>query len=245
MTTIFSLKNSPRKVAGVTNKISLVPRSQTLERNVCSRFPPKKRGNWSSGKFIWNMGTSDLCSFRFLKISKLHTFISLKIMALNIQKDIYGRSIREKVPLKILYILGYTKKTKFWQKIYYFTTTSLLFTIRNLSFLYLSKYNVFLTGLFSHTLLLYISIYIFNTIIFGDIKVWDFKKIQNSKSEGSTGAHVHQIPSPGVVHNNYIYMMLSIPHIVGLISGQIQLGKLVCLIFPAMQNFLSAWRCFY
>jgi hypothetical protein len=73
--------------------------------------------------------------------------------------------------LKILYILEYTKKSNSDKKIYYFTTTLLLFAIRYLSFLYFSKYNIFFDGTFSHTLLLFISIYIFNAIIFENIEV--------------------------------------------------------------------------
>jgi hypothetical protein len=62
----------------------------------------------------------------------------------------------------------------------------------NLSFLYFLKYKVFLNGTFLCTLLVSKSIYIFNHIIFEDTKVWDFEKFQKTKSDGSTGAHVHK-----------------------------------------------------
>jgi hypothetical protein len=41
-----------------------------------------------SGKCLWNMGTSDHFTFRFLKILKPHISMSQKIMALNIWKYI-------------------------------------------------------------------------------------------------------------------------------------------------------------
>jgi hypothetical protein len=56
------------------------------------------------------------------------------------------------------------------KKIYYCTIILLLFTLRNLSFLHFPKYNIFFNETFLHTLLLYICIYIFNHIIFKDIK---------------------------------------------------------------------------
>jgi hypothetical protein len=94
--------------------------------------------------------------------------MSQKIMALNIWKDIYMRSVRKKVPLKNTLYFGKYKKDKFLTKRY---TILILFTIRNLSFLYLLKYNMFFNETFLHTLLLYISIYVFNAISFEDIEV--------------------------------------------------------------------------
>jgi hypothetical protein len=114
-------------------------------------------------------------------------------------------TIREKVPLKnILYFRIY-KKTNFWQKIFFL----LLFTIRNLSILYLLKYNVFFNGTFSHTLLLYIFIYIYNTIIFRDIKVWDFKKFQILKMKRALVLMCTKSP----LHENGLYVVcrLSLP----------------------------------
>jgi hypothetical protein len=46
------------------------------------------------------MGTSDLFTFRILKILKSYISLSQKIMALKIWKDIYMRSIRKKVMFK-------------------------------------------------------------------------------------------------------------------------------------------------
>jgi hypothetical protein len=54
---------------------------------------------------------------------------------------------------------------------YYRTTILILFTIKNLSFLYLSKYNIFFTGTFLHTLFLYMSIYVSNANFFEDIEM--------------------------------------------------------------------------
>jgi hypothetical protein len=59
------------------------------------------------------MGTSDPFTFRFLKISKPNTSMFWKIMALNLWKDTYRKNMGKKIPLKILYILGNTKKTNF------------------------------------------------------------------------------------------------------------------------------------
>jgi hypothetical protein len=61
------------------------------------------------------------------------------------------------------------KKDKFLTKRYIIL---LLFTIRNLSFLYFPKYNVFFNGTFfyMHPSRKYLPIY-FNAIIFEDIKV--------------------------------------------------------------------------
>jgi hypothetical protein len=50
-------------------------------------------------------------------------------MALNIYKDIYRRSVRKKILLKILYILGNIKRQISDSKIIYIF-------VRNLSFLY-------------------------------------------------------------------------------------------------------------
>jgi hypothetical protein len=83
----------------------------------------------------------------------------------------------QKSPVKkILYILGNTKKKQISdKKIYYFTTTLLLFTIRNLSFYIFQNTMYFLTGLLCiHFSFKYLPIY-FNVIIFGDIELWDFK----------------------------------------------------------------------
>jgi hypothetical protein len=48
------------------------------------------------GKSLWHMCTSDPFTFSFSKILKSHTSMSPKIMLLNIQKDIYMRSVHQK-----------------------------------------------------------------------------------------------------------------------------------------------------
>jgi hypothetical protein len=68
---------------------------------------------------------------------------------------------------------------------YYLTTILILFTIRNLSFLYLSKYNIFFNGTFLYTLLLYTSIYVFNAQFFEDTELWDFENLKILKVEGA------------------------------------------------------------
>jgi hypothetical protein len=104
------------------------------------------------------------------------------------------RSVIKKVALKnTLYFVKY-KKDKFLTvnsstQVRHFI--SLL--LENLSFLYFLKYKVFLNETFLCTLLVSKSIYIFNHIIFEDTKVWGFEKFQKTKSDGSTGAHVHKI----------------------------------------------------
>jgi hypothetical protein len=73
------------------------------------------------------------------------------------------------------------KYFKFWEiqnkqisdkKTYYFNTIVLPFAVTNLFFLYFPKYNVFFNGNFLQTHILYIFIYIFNTIIFRDTEVY-------------------------------------------------------------------------
>jgi hypothetical protein len=66
------------------------------------------------------MGTSALFTFRILKILKSHAFMCPKIIALKYIVDIYMMSACKKVPLKIHYILGNTKKTNFTPPIYIF-----------------------------------------------------------------------------------------------------------------------------
>jgi hypothetical protein len=47
----------------------------------------EQASEWSAimdGKYYWHMGTSDLSTFRFLKILKSNTFMVQKIMILNI-----------------------------------------------------------------------------------------------------------------------------------------------------------------
>jgi hypothetical protein len=80
----------------------------------------------------------------------------------------YKRSVYEKFPLKnTLYFKRYKKENFLIVK----SSKTIYFFVRNLSFLYILKYKVFFNGTFSRMLLLYISFYIFNAIIFKDIKV--------------------------------------------------------------------------
>jgi hypothetical protein len=60
------------------------------------------------------------------------------------------------------------------------TTMLPLFTIRNLSFLYFPKYNIFLAQTFLHILLVYISIYIFNAIILRDLNIFKILKVKGA-----------------------------------------------------------------
>jgi hypothetical protein len=92
----------------------------------------------------------------------------------------------QKSPVKKYFIfLEIPKRQISDKKIYYCTIILLLFALRNLSFLYFPKYNVFCNGTFLHTLLLYIFIYIFNLIIFRDLKMRDFKIFKILKMEGA------------------------------------------------------------
>jgi hypothetical protein len=61
--------------------------------------------------------------------------------------------------------------------------------------LYFPKYKVFFNGTFLTTLLVSKSIYIFNAIIFENIKERGFENFQKSKSPRSTCAHVHMVLS--------------------------------------------------
>jgi hypothetical protein len=84
------------------------------------------------------------------------------------------------------------KKTNFWQKdilfYYYLLSENCLF--------YISQNTVFFNGTFCmHSFRKYLPIY-FKFIILEDIEVWDFKIFKILKVKGSSGAHVHQIPSP-------------------------------------------------
>jgi hypothetical protein len=92
-------------------------------------------------------------------------------MALNIWKGIYRRSVHKKVPFKNTLYLGKYKKDNFLTKrvlSYYFLNT---IYNQKFVFLYLLKYNIFFNGTFLHTLLLNISIYVFNVNFFKDIEV--------------------------------------------------------------------------
>jgi hypothetical protein len=60
-----------------------------------------------------HMGTSAPSIFRILKFLKSDTFMSSKIMRLNILIDIYKTNVCKKVLLKIHCILGNIKKTNF------------------------------------------------------------------------------------------------------------------------------------
>jgi hypothetical protein len=78
----------------------------------------------------------------------------------------------QKGPVKKYFILLEIQKRQISdKKIYCCTIILLLFALKNLSFLYFPKYNVFFNGTFLHILLSYISFYIFNLVIFGDIKI--------------------------------------------------------------------------
>jgi hypothetical protein len=126
------------------------------------------------------MGTSDPYIFRFLKSSNSHTSMSSKIMALNIYKDIYRRSIQKKVPLKnTLYFRKY-KKDKFLTKRYIILLLLYYYLLSEILLFLFPKYNVFFNMTFLHRLFLYISIYIFNIIIFGDMEydILNFSKFQ-------------------------------------------------------------------
>jgi hypothetical protein len=60
-----------------------------------------------------HMETSVPFTIRILKISKSHTSMSLKIMALNTLIDIYIKSVCKKVSLKICCIMEDIKKSNF------------------------------------------------------------------------------------------------------------------------------------
>jgi hypothetical protein len=83
----------------------------------------------------------------------------------------YKRSVCEKVPLKnTLYFERY-KIEKFLIENSSKVAVKKYFFVRNLSFLYILKYKVIFNGTFSRMLLMYVFFYIFNAIIFKDIKV--------------------------------------------------------------------------
>jgi hypothetical protein len=116
------------------------------------------------------MGTGAPFTFRILKISKSHAFMSPKIIALKyIGRYFYMMSVCKRVPLKnTLYFRKY-KEDKFL--IVNSSSKIIYLFVRNLSFLYFLKYKVFFNGTFLRTLFLYISFYIFKAIIFRDIEV--------------------------------------------------------------------------
>jgi hypothetical protein len=90
--------------------------------------------------------------------------------------------MRKKVLLKnMLYFGNYEK-----DKLLIVNSGKLLYLfVRNLSFLYFLKYNVFSNENFLCMLLLYISFYMFKAIIFQNIDVLAFKILKNLKVEGS------------------------------------------------------------
>jgi hypothetical protein len=116
--------------------------------------------------------------FQFFEFFKISHFYASKNYGIYIERYIHEEHTQKSPVKKYLYFWKY-KKEKFLIKIY---TILLLFALGNLSFLYFPKYNVFYNVTFVHTLLLYISIYIFNLIIFWrhkNMRFWNFKKSED------------------------------------------------------------------
>jgi hypothetical protein len=89
------------------------------------------------------------------------------------------RSVCKKLLVKNTLNFGkYKKKTNFWQKIHYYNTILLPFTVGTLSFYIIQNTKYFLTGLFCiHALSpLYIYLYILKK---WDFKTWNFKFSKN------------------------------------------------------------------
>jgi hypothetical protein len=91
--------------------------------------------------------------------------------------------MQKKVLLKnTLYFWKY-KKDKFLTEKYTIVLLFYYYLLLEIFFFIFSKIQHIFNGTFLHTLVMYISIYIFNLIIFEDIKVWDFKIFKILKME--------------------------------------------------------------
>ena len=86
---------------------------------------------------------------------------------LNMYTDLDMRSVIKKVSIKNMLYFGKHKNNKF-MTVNSSTIACHFVSLlsQNLSFLYFSKYKVFFNRTFFITLLLYLSIYVFNVIIF-------------------------------------------------------------------------------
>jgi cellulose synthase/poly-beta-1,6-N-acetylglucosamine synthase-like glycosyltransferase len=86
----------------------------------------------------------------------------------------YLRSVLKKNPMKNTSNFEKYKKANFWQKdilFYYYIT---IYCEKFVFFTFPKIQHIF-NGIFLHALFLYVSIYIVNTIIFENLKVWGFK----------------------------------------------------------------------
>jgi hypothetical protein len=100
------------------------------------------------------MGSSDLSTFRFLKILKPNTSMVQKIMTLNIQKDICIRSIHKKSLVKNTLYFSKYKKDKFLTKRYIILLLLYYYLLSEICLFYISKMQRIFNGIFLHTLLL-------------------------------------------------------------------------------------------
>jgi hypothetical protein len=82
--------------------------------------------------------------------------MSQKIIALNVWKDIYRRSVHKKVHLKYFILWEIQKRKISDKKIYYLTTILILFTIRIYLFYIFQNTTYLLTRLFAYTSYVYI-----------------------------------------------------------------------------------------
>jgi hypothetical protein len=94
----------------------------------------------------------------------------------------YSSSLHKKVPVKNTLNFEKYKINKFLTKRHTMLILLYFHLLSQICLFYISQNTTyFLTGLFLHTPLLYIFIYIFNAIIFWDLETWDFKISKNLK----------------------------------------------------------------
>ena len=103
--------------------------------------------------------------------------------------DLDMRSVIKKVLKKNMVYFGKYKKNKF-MTVNSSTIACHFVSLlsQNLSFLYFPKYKVFFNRTFLITLILYLSIYVFNVIIFEYMEMWGFKIFKKYISGESTSA---------------------------------------------------------
>jgi hypothetical protein len=169
--------------------------------------------------------------------------MSQKYIGLNIWKGIYRRSVHKKVPFKYTLYFRKYKKDKFLTK----RCTILLFTIRNLSFLYLPKYKIFFNGTFLHTLLLYIFIYVFNANFFEDIDMWDFEifkilKVKRTLVSMGTKSLLHRDVHRYMAHGQTSTVQTPASHVrVERASPRRAAGVLFLVFSPTLICLVKGW----
>jgi hypothetical protein len=107
------------------------------------------------------MGTSDLFTFSFFLNKFSHFYVSKNCGVKYIEIYIHEKCTQKSSVKKYFIFFEIQRRQIFDKKIDYCTIILLLFALRNLSFLYFPKYNIFLMRLFfAYTPPVYIYLYI-------------------------------------------------------------------------------------